>query len=79
MSNTPNTTEEAAEKRIATMSPEKIREVSAKGGRVKSIYESMDDLLNETLIDQMYHEWTRYQSVTFHVNKQALWERWIRV
>lgn len=39
----------------------------------------LNDLTNDGVIDVMHHAWSRYQHVTFHLNRQALWEKWIRL
>ena len=38
-----------------------------------------DELTNDGMIAQMYHEWTRYKKVNYlQINMGALWQKWIR-
>lgn len=38
-----------------------------------------EELTNEGMIDVMHHQWTRFIAVNpLQINRQALWEKWIR-
>lgn len=36
------------------------------------------NLTNDGMIDLMYHQYTRAQSATPHINVFAFWQKWIR-
>lgn len=39
----------------------------------------LEDLTNDGMIDQMHHQWDRYQAVNpQQINRHALWQKWIR-
>ena len=40
--------------------------------------EKLEALENEGMIDMMYHQFTRFQSVTWMARPIQQWERWIR-
>ena len=58
---------------------EMFKKFKAERARRQEILAKLDALENKGMIDLMYHQWKRFQGVTYFTMYQTQWKRWIRL